>query len=285
MRLARIIGALVALILTASLGQALVTPADAMAKPKHSIKGLRGGEVGHTNSFFIKGKVATFPKGKIKVLRNVAGGSYSSTRRPRPGPAASSAPRSTRSARRRPASRSRSRPPRATGRPRRGSSAASKAGDLPHVRRPRTSRCGAGCDMSPDGYCRAGPVQARVPPTNPTHVTERKQHAPHTSRLTVDGDPSGGHDVAGPDVALEGVARQRCRGREGQAEGVHQLRRERRQVVQALRQAHAQGQQEDRPSCNGLARPTATTGSSRPPRPTSRASTTSPASRRRASTR
>ena len=76
MRLARIIGALVALILTASLGQALVTPADAMAKPKHSIKGLRGDEVGHTNRFFIKGKVATFPKGKIRVLRNVAGGRY-----------------------------------------------------------------------------------------------------------------------------------------------------------------------------------------------------------------
>ena len=69
MRLARIIGALVALILTVSLGQALVSPADAMAKPKHSIKKLRGGEVGHTNHFYIKGRVATFPKGKIKVLR------------------------------------------------------------------------------------------------------------------------------------------------------------------------------------------------------------------------
>ena len=76
MRLARIVGALVALILTATLGQALVSPADAMGKPKHSIKRLRGGEVGHTNHFYIKGKVATFPKGKIKVLRNVAGGNY-----------------------------------------------------------------------------------------------------------------------------------------------------------------------------------------------------------------
>jgi hypothetical protein len=76
MRLARIIGALVALILTASFGQALISPADAMGKPKHSIGGLRGGEVGHTNHFYIKGKVATFPKGKIKVLRNVAGGKY-----------------------------------------------------------------------------------------------------------------------------------------------------------------------------------------------------------------
>jgi hypothetical protein len=77
MRLVRIIGAIVALILTASLGQALVSPADAMGKPKHSIGQLRGGEVGHTNHFYIKGKVATFPKGKIRVLRNVAGSRYS----------------------------------------------------------------------------------------------------------------------------------------------------------------------------------------------------------------
>jgi hypothetical protein len=76
MRLARIIGALVALILAASLGQALVSPADAMGKPKHQITGLGGGEIGNTNHFFIKGKVATFPKGKIKVLRNVSGGPY-----------------------------------------------------------------------------------------------------------------------------------------------------------------------------------------------------------------
>jgi hypothetical protein len=76
MRLARIIGALVALILTASLGQALVSPADALGKPKHSITGLGGGEIGHTNRFFIKGKIATFPKGRIKVLRNVNGGAF-----------------------------------------------------------------------------------------------------------------------------------------------------------------------------------------------------------------
>ena len=76
MRLARIIGALVALILSATAGQALISPADALGKPQHSITGLSGGEIGHTNHFFIKGKVATFPKGKIKVLRNVAGGRY-----------------------------------------------------------------------------------------------------------------------------------------------------------------------------------------------------------------
>ena len=32
--------------------------------------------MGHTNKFFIKGTVATFPSGRIKVLRNVAGGRY-----------------------------------------------------------------------------------------------------------------------------------------------------------------------------------------------------------------
>jgi hypothetical protein len=76
MRLARIVGALVALVMTATIGQALISPADAVAKPKHSITGLDGGEIGNTNKFYVKGKIATFPKGKIKVLRNVAGGSY-----------------------------------------------------------------------------------------------------------------------------------------------------------------------------------------------------------------
>lgn len=76
MRLARIIGAVVALVLTTSVGQALVSPADAMAKPNHSLKGVGGHEVGHTNHFYIKGVVSTFPNGKIRVLRNVAGGKY-----------------------------------------------------------------------------------------------------------------------------------------------------------------------------------------------------------------
>ena len=76
MRLARIFGALVALILTTTLGPALTSPADALAKPQHKLKELRGEEVGHTNKFFIKGRVVTFRSGKIKVLRNVAGGRY-----------------------------------------------------------------------------------------------------------------------------------------------------------------------------------------------------------------
>jgi hypothetical protein len=75
MRLARIVGALVALIMSATLGQALVSPAEATGKPPHQIS-VKGGEVGHTNHFYLKGKVATFPKGKIKVLRNIAGGKY-----------------------------------------------------------------------------------------------------------------------------------------------------------------------------------------------------------------
>jgi hypothetical protein len=76
MRLARTIGALVALIMSVTLGLALVSPAEAAGKPSHQIS-VKGGEVGHTNHFYLKGKVATFPKGKIKVLRNVAGGKYS----------------------------------------------------------------------------------------------------------------------------------------------------------------------------------------------------------------
>ena len=75
MRLARIIGALVALILTASFGQALVSPADAMGKPKHQITGLGGGEIRNTNHFYIKGKVTTF-HGKVKLLRSVAGSGF-----------------------------------------------------------------------------------------------------------------------------------------------------------------------------------------------------------------
>ena len=76
MRLARIFGTFAALVLTVGVGQALVSPADAVAKPNHSLKSLGGHEVGHTNHFYIKGVVATFPQGKIRVLRNVAGGKY-----------------------------------------------------------------------------------------------------------------------------------------------------------------------------------------------------------------
>ena len=77
MRPARTTAAIAALVLAGSLGPGLVSPADALAKPEHQFNGLRGEEVGHTNHFFIKGKVVTFPSGRIKVLQNVAGGKYS----------------------------------------------------------------------------------------------------------------------------------------------------------------------------------------------------------------
>ena len=54
-----------------------------MGKPRHSLQGVRVGEVGSTNHFYIKGKVATFPKGKVKVLRNVAGGKYHVYKKPK----------------------------------------------------------------------------------------------------------------------------------------------------------------------------------------------------------
>jgi hypothetical protein len=82
MRPARIVGALVALILAVTFGQALVSPAEAKGKPPHQIT-AKGGEIRNTNHFYLKGKVATFPKGKIKVLRNVAGGRYTTWKKTR----------------------------------------------------------------------------------------------------------------------------------------------------------------------------------------------------------
>ena len=73
MRLARIVGALVALILAVTMGQALVQPTHAAAKPKHDVV-ASGGE-STPNHFFIKGKVTTF-KGKVKLLRKVGNGSF-----------------------------------------------------------------------------------------------------------------------------------------------------------------------------------------------------------------
>jgi len=73
MRLARIVGAFVALILAVTMGSALVSPADAAAKPKHDVT-AKGGE-SSPNHFYIKGKVTTF-HGKVKLLRSVAGGGF-----------------------------------------------------------------------------------------------------------------------------------------------------------------------------------------------------------------
>lgn len=75
MRLARIVGALVALILTVTMGQALVQPAaHAASKPKHDIS-AQGGEIRNSGKFYIKGKVTTF-HGKVKLLRKVGAGSF-----------------------------------------------------------------------------------------------------------------------------------------------------------------------------------------------------------------
>ena len=73
MRLARIVGAFVALILAVTMGQALVQPAHA-AKPKHDVT-AEGGEIRNTGKFYIKGKVTTF-NGKVKLLRKVGTGKF-----------------------------------------------------------------------------------------------------------------------------------------------------------------------------------------------------------------
>jgi hypothetical protein len=75
MSLTRIVGALVALILTATMGQALIAPSDAAGKPKHDLV-AKGKEIRNTDKFIAYGKVSTFPNGKVKVLRNVAGGPF-----------------------------------------------------------------------------------------------------------------------------------------------------------------------------------------------------------------
>jgi hypothetical protein len=73
MRLARIVGAFVALILTATMGTALVSPAEAAGKPKHDV--VASGSEPTPNHFIIKGKVTTF-HGKVKLLRKVGSGSF-----------------------------------------------------------------------------------------------------------------------------------------------------------------------------------------------------------------
>jgi hypothetical protein len=75
MRLTRILAALVALILAATMSQALLAPADAAGKPKHDLQ-ASGKEIGQTDKFIAFGKVSTFPSGKIKILRKVGSGGY-----------------------------------------------------------------------------------------------------------------------------------------------------------------------------------------------------------------
>jgi hypothetical protein len=75
MRLTRFLAAFVALILAATMSQALLAPADAAGKPKHDLQAT-GKEIGKTDKFIAFGKVSTFPKGKIKVLRKVGTAGY-----------------------------------------------------------------------------------------------------------------------------------------------------------------------------------------------------------------
>ena len=75
MRLTRILAAFVALILAATMSQALMAPADAAGKPKHDLQAT-GKEIGKTDKFIAFGKVSTFPSGKIKILRKVGTGGY-----------------------------------------------------------------------------------------------------------------------------------------------------------------------------------------------------------------
>jgi len=74
MRLTRIVGALVALVLAVTMGQALISPADAARKPKHDL--VASGKEVSNNKFIAYGKVSTYPNHKIKILRKVAGGKY-----------------------------------------------------------------------------------------------------------------------------------------------------------------------------------------------------------------
>jgi hypothetical protein len=75
MRLTRILAAFVALILTATMSQALMAPAHAAGKPKHDVQAT-GKEIGNTDKFLAFGKVSTFPSGKIKILRKAGSGGY-----------------------------------------------------------------------------------------------------------------------------------------------------------------------------------------------------------------
>jgi hypothetical protein len=85
MRFSRIVAALLALVLAATMSQALLSPAEAAAKPKHDLK-AKGVELGNTNSnkFAIRGKVTTLAGGKVKILRSVGGAPYKTLKKVKP---------------------------------------------------------------------------------------------------------------------------------------------------------------------------------------------------------
>jgi hypothetical protein len=67
--------ALVVLVLAATIGSALVSPAHATARPRHQLS-AKGFEQGSTDRFFVEGRVKTLPSGKVRILRNVDGGRF-----------------------------------------------------------------------------------------------------------------------------------------------------------------------------------------------------------------
>jgi hypothetical protein len=83
MRLTRAVSLLMALLLAATLAQALVSPAQAapapsahqaLMKPKHDLR-ARGTEIGNTNHFVAYGTITTYPK--VFLFRKVGTGGYS----------------------------------------------------------------------------------------------------------------------------------------------------------------------------------------------------------------
>ena len=83
MRVSRIVAALLALVLAATMSQALLSPAEAAAKPKHDLQ-AKGVELGNTNKFVIRGKITTLGGGKLKVQRSVAGSPYKTVSQVKP---------------------------------------------------------------------------------------------------------------------------------------------------------------------------------------------------------
>lgn len=75
MLLARVTAALAALVMLLATAFVLDPPSQAAGKPRHDVV-AKGYEKGDTDRFFVRGRVTTFPKGRIKILRNVSGGPF-----------------------------------------------------------------------------------------------------------------------------------------------------------------------------------------------------------------
>jgi hypothetical protein len=81
MRFSRVIPLLMAIILAATLSQALVSPSQASSqasahqamKPRHDLQAA-GTEVGNTNHFVVVGQITTYPK--VFLFRKIGHGRY-----------------------------------------------------------------------------------------------------------------------------------------------------------------------------------------------------------------